>query len=104
MRGAGQKLCGPVWSRTVISHHRLRVINVAESREPVSWGSEQRGGCKAGEGREREDLLIYLSAENTASGVAAPGTIFSVRKLNEYNECTLCINSILVLHPRSNES
>lgn len=60
-----------------------------------------------GKRHERENQVFSSSAEKkkkTAASTAAPGNIFSVRKLDEYNECTLCINSILFLHPRSNES
>lgn len=57
-----------------------------------------------GERNERETQFFYSSVEKMAASTAAPGNVFSVRKLDEYNECTLCINSILVLHPRSNES
>lgn len=57
-----------------------------------------------GERNERETQVFYSSVEKMAASTAAPGNIFSVRKLDEYNECTLCLNSILVLHPRSSES
>lgn len=39
-----------------------------------------------------------------AASTAAPGNVFSLSKLDECNECTQCINSIFILHTRSNES
>ena len=39
-----------------------------------------------------------------AASTTAPGNVFSLSKLDECNECTLCINSIFILHTRSNES
>lgn len=59
------------------------------------------GGCEAGERREREDHG-FSSLEKRLPASQLLGTYFLWG--NECHECTLCVDAVSVLHPRSDES